>query len=218
MNGKISTIYQGLTSNLKAALERIFGGIPAETVHVHHTNVGYADDPEMQTLITRRMDFYPKGATHSHDPHSLSPLYNHLGDYKLVVIDSINLFLSNIYLLNNKQAEPEQSVEIVKEQVRTLRRFLFRSNLCTDIIILSSMVSGDIETRTLQGLAYQRAITRLNQYLATISHHNLLLTNVSLLPFHLLSDLRLFEQETFREQVLAVEAALENPYLNLTIQ
>lgn len=175
MAGRIFSFFRGLSSNTDPALKSLS---KQERVHVHHTNVPYSDDQYMQEFIAKQRALFSSGTTHTHDPHSLSPCFNYLDPQGVLVINSSNLLLSNLYLLNNDQTSIDFAVTQTIDEFSKLFRLVHRDFSSNGLVfILGSIVSGDYEVRSLQGSMYQKGLARLNAFLTQNSHNSMLALN-----------------------------------------
>lgn len=201
--GRVVTVLQSLSAHLPSLLRQIanFG-----TLHVHHTHVGYSDDPEMQETIKKRKEAYPDHATHSHDPHSLQDVARAATQPSLIVIDNINLLLSNLYLLNNKQDDQITAAWDAYRQILELIRETRSCSPASTILLLSSDVSGDHEARTAQGLSYQRLLSTMNAQVVTRSDLVYILTGSNLIP--LVQSTVLFQDSStfFKNMAMSIDS------------
>lgn len=149
---------------------------------VLNTSVSYEDDPEMLGRLNIKQEWYPPGSEFMTSEHELSPLLLNKKLKETVVIDSMNLWISNLVLLYNSD---ERSVWVVWERMKEdLAALLYgmRHQLgCKRLIILTSNVDFDWSLRTPVAKTYQRLSWEVdNLLIPKIDRYGLLLNGATL--------------------------------------
>ena len=163
------------TSNGKPSTEVV--GLDANKTILLSTNVPYSDDAEMQGLLVKRgkdlvSQLEPYSTQYINGSHSLPESLGlcNLNDGDILIVDSFNLYVSNLWLRNNsctvdlllKIAEPE-----IKQIARALKELNEKGNL---IVILTSDVSLELGLHTVDICQYSDIITAVNAMLERNLH------------------------------------------------
>lgn len=162
MRPEIAVIGQALNTDF-ATFTSLLQGQPADVLL---TNVAYSDDTEMNRILAAKRSEYPEGSVFRTSMHELSRVLGN-SEAETIVIDNLNLYVSNILLLHNSYAPLEDAVfEAILQDVSALIEFFLSANLSAKrIFILTAEVDFDYHIRTDVGHIYRRLLYRLNGHL-----------------------------------------------------
>lgn len=166
---KISLIYQTMSSNFDNIAKSInhtamfYDSTPKSITYVT-TNVPYAGEGEVQQRLNAREDairLHAQVPVFSYNGcHNLTALISNLPDNGTVlVIDSINLFTSNLWLGQNSQ--PNETIQpLLYEQVTLLCDMI--KNRKTPTVLLTNAVDMGFDFKTHDIKQYSDLITYTN--------------------------------------------------------
>lgn len=164
-----------LTSDIKPILQPLLSDLTYSHTTILHTAVAYSDDLEMQRLIHSKQQFYtsllPDSTHRSHTIdfiNSSHSIVHHIVQYDAIhpnsifIVDSLNLYISNMMLLYNTQ--PDQ-IGYLKAHIERELLHLVESLphlKYSHLIFISSEVGYDTSIRTPAGRIYQELICHIN--------------------------------------------------------
>lgn len=149
--------------------------LPYGTLDVVLTNVSYHDDVEMARILTQKRTEYRPGTRFHATPHGLADFLVNFesargagGVATTVVIDNLNLFVSNLMLLYNSEYLTLPAIrEAIFRELGTLTTAKAQGHLSPDtLVILTSEVDHDYTVRTHLGRLYQQLLYDVNAYVA----------------------------------------------------
>jgi len=169
-----------LSSDMGSVIRHIVGD--RETL-VALTNIEYAEtEHEIRQSLRGKLKHYPETVSLVSTPHDLYPhLINASTD--LLVIDNVNLWVSNQILAENMGAVGMEDVlrSLETKWSETLK--LIRDRSFPDTLTLSANVDGDLFVNTEQGRWYQRFIHIANtMVLDILGGDYYLMTGANLIP------------------------------------
>lgn len=126
------------------------------------TEVSYSDDGEMQKRMGVYREQYPDGSEFLHSEHELAPILTNKNLREIVVIDSLNLWISNLTLLYNSD---ERSIWVVWDRMKADLEALLRGMKSQTCIILGSNVDFDWSVRTPVARIYQRLSWEIDNFI-----------------------------------------------------
>lgn len=156
-----------LSHTLTSVASDVINNLSSSNMDVVLTNVSYHDDSEMARTIARKKSEYQSQARFHTTPHGLADfIINFESSDTTVVIDNLNLFVSNLMLLYNSEYLTLEAIRI--EIFRELERVVqFRRHLgFNTLIILTSEIDFDFTVRTHLGRLYQQLLYDVNAFIA----------------------------------------------------
>lgn len=131
------------------------------------TQVPYTDDPQMRARLAQKRAEYPADASFLYEPHDWLPSLTNVTDGQDLIIDSVNLWVSNLMLLLNSQ--PEHREHLYARIERTLNLFADfldrHTNAFRRIYWITSEVDHDPFIRSPLGQEYHMAIHHTNAFI-----------------------------------------------------
>lgn len=182
-----------LAHTLTSVAADVLRTLPAGRTDVVLTNVSYHDDVEMSRIVARKKAEYLSN-THFHStPHGLAdfllnftPPRAYPEQHTTVVIDNLNLFVSNMMLLYNSEFV---SLSAIREAIfRELGQLASAKSTLgfTQLVIITSEVDFDFTVRTHLGRLYQQLLYDVNAFVARFLADSYgLLTHGTTVPLNL---------------------------------
>ena len=143
------------------------------------TNVHYGDDGdyEMQAIIDAKMAQYPSATIFVEAMHELVVPTGE-ADSSTVVIDNLNLYISNLLLLANSQPDSYAMLEaMIVRELSALVHLAIALPTLTNLVLIGADTDFDLENRSPVGLLYNRLHHKANSILYPIVDELALLTN-----------------------------------------
>lgn len=146
------------------------------------TNILYSDDAEMNALLARKRAVYPAGTQFHTSMHELArPVLNWHTGRKVLFIDTLNFYVSNILLLFNSDPSSVPEMRAYMEaDVTQLLQGLSESGL-EQLIVYTGEVDFDYYIRTEAGVMYRDLIYAITSVFARQADRYGLLTNGAIL-------------------------------------
>lgn len=126
------------------------------------TNVLYDGDAEMQRLVKDKHAIFGKPHFIARHPHKLTPLQELRAEGDILVLDNLNLLVSNIMLRYNTYPSPAVANQILR-QIHYLTHILpILSQQYNEIHIFTSTVSNDVDIQSDSGKLYASLLAQAN--------------------------------------------------------